>query len=437
MGESPALLIRGGHVLTMDPARGDLPEADVLVRGTSIAAIGPSVTDPGATLIDARGCLVLPGFVDSHRHMWQAVLRGGGPQFTLADYFDHVLVRAAARLTSADMYTGNLLSALAALDGGITTVQDVSNVQRDRADTEALVGALTDSGARAVFCYGHGYAQGGDLPRPHGGLSPDARRLRTEVLHDDTALVTMALSGDHGGADATRWNWRLAEELDLPVTMHMNAAASQRPISRLAKLGVLRPGTTFIHGNRLDPAELRVVADTGGSLSVAPAIETMMGHGLPQLAAAVGAGLTPTLSTDVEVSGPGDMFSQMRAAYQFGRFAELQGLAPGAAPTVRDIVRYATEAGARALGLAGRIGSLTPGRQADLQILRTDRPGVAPVHDPYATLVLAMDRSDVDMVLVAGRVVKSDGRLTYAGLPALVDDARAVRDRLLEGPDAR
>ncbi len=174
-----------------------------------------------------------------------------------------------------------------------------------------------------------------------------------------------------------------------------------------------------------------MIADTGGSLSIAPAIETVMGHGLPQLTAAADAGLLPTLSTDVEVSGPGDMFSQMRSAYQFGRFAALQGLATGDGPTVRDIVRYATEAGAQALGLSDRIGSLTPGRQADLQILRADRPGVAPVHDPYAAVVQAMDRADVDTVLVAGAVVKQSGRLTHPGLPALIDQAGAVRDRLL------
>jgi 5-methylthioadenosine/S-adenosylhomocysteine deaminase len=157
-----------------------------------------------------------------------------------------------------------------------------------------------------------------------------------------------------------------------------------------------------------------------------------MGHGLPPFAAAASAGLRPSLSADVEVAAGSDLFGQIRTAFQVSRFAAPHGHdgPPDRLPTSRDILRFATIEGARVLGLDDRIGSLTPGKQADLVVLRADRPGVVPVHDPVGTVVCAMDRADVDTVLVAGRIVKRAGRLLRSDLAALVDRAAQLRDRL-------
>jgi len=411
-------LVTGGRVLTMDPALGELPSADILVEDGRITAVRPGIDAPGVDeRIDARGCLVLPGFVDTHRHMWQAALRGSGADQTLDQYFATVLHTQAPRLTADDLHLGNLLSALGALDAGVTTVQDISNVPKPTAEhTDALLDALTGSGLRSVFAYGHGTAQ-------------DARRVRTGRLHAGEALVTMALNAEAGSDETIRRGWSLARELDLPTALHVRGGS---PVSRLRRLGVLRPGTVFIHGTGMDAGELRLIHDSGGALSVAPAIEMTMGHGLPPFAAAVAAGLRPSLSADVEVAAAGDMFTQMRAAFQIGRFAALQGHAGPDAPllTVREVLEFATLGGAEALGMADRIGSLTPGKQADLIVLRTDRPGVAPVYDAAAAVVSSMDRADVDTVLVAGRIAKRQGRLAYAGLPGLLARAQEVRDRL-------
>ncbi|MCX4640555.1 amidohydrolase family protein, partial [Streptomyces platensis] len=271
-------------------------------------------------------------------------------------------------------------------------------------------------GCAASFAYGQGTAR-------------DARRIRSGRLHAGDGLVTMALNAEFGSDEGTRNSWALARELEVPTALHVRGG---RPVSRLRRLGVLRPGTVFIHGTGLDAGELELIRDSGGALSVAPAIEMTMGHGLPPFAAAAAAGLRPSLSVDVEVAAPSDMFTQMRTAFQVGRFAALQGHAGPDAPllTTRDVLEFATLGGAEALGMADRIGSLTPGKQADLLVLRTDRPGVAPVHDATAAVVSSMDRADVDTVVVGGRIVKRAGRLEYAGLPRLLDRAEEVRDRL-------
>ncbi|MGW7576998.1 amidohydrolase family protein [Streptomyces sp. NPDC054765] len=412
------MLLTGGRVLSMDPAIGELSSADVLVEDGRISAVRPDIDAAGVgERIDARGCLVLPGFVDTHRHMWQAVLRGSGADQTLDQYFATVLHTLAPRLTADDLHTGNLLSALGALDAGVTTVQDISNAAKPTEEhTDALLDALTDSGLRSVFAYGHGTAQ-------------DARRVRNRRLHAKDSLVTMALNAEAGSEEATRRGWALAQELDLPTALHV---CGGRPVSRLRRLGVLRPGTVFIHGTGMEPGELQLIHDSGGALSVAPAIEMTMGHGLPPFAEAAAAGLRPSLSVDVEVAAPSDMFTQLRAAFQIGRFAALQGHAGPAAPllTAREVLEFATLGGAEALGMADLIGSLTPGKQADLIVLRTDRPGVAPVYDATAAVVSSMDRADVDTVIVAGRIVKRQGRLRYAGLPRLLARAQEVADRL-------
>ncbi|MGW5714732.1 amidohydrolase family protein [Amycolatopsis sp. NPDC003865] len=409
-----SLIIRRARVLTM--ARGhDAPErADILVEAGRIAAIGPDL-ETTAPELDGAGCLAVPGFADTHRHMWQAALRGSAPHHTLAEYFATVLERVGPALTPDDLYLGNLLSAYAALDAGITTVRDISNIQDSPAATDALVQALEDSGIRAVFAYGTSFPRA----KSHGAaLGDDVRRVRAELLPDDDALVTLALVTEPGDEDAERHNARLAEDLGLRTARHVvQRRHGEQPISRLRALGVLRAGTTFIHGTGLDDGELRLIADSGGSLSIAPAVELVMGHGHPPFAAAARAGVPVSLSTDVEVTVAADMFTQMRAAYQVARHD--QHAAGGPATTVRDVLRAATDG-----------GTLATGRPADVVLLRADGVGVAPVFDPYSTVTQQMDRAHVDTVLVAGRVVKRHGRL-LADVSEPLAAAERLRERLV------
>ncbi|MDV9170732.1 amidohydrolase family protein [Streptomyces sp. W16] len=417
-------LIRGATILSMDPDVGDLDRGDLLVEGSLISAVGPrlEVADVDEE-IDGTGCVVVPGFVDTHRHMWEALLRGCAPHHTIDDYFGHFLCGTARNVSPRDVRLGTLLSARAALAAGVTTVQDISNIQDSPEHTDAAVEALRESGLRAVFGYGKSFVR---MMSEGSRLPDDVRRVRSRLLSDDEALVTLALVTESGDDNAECHNHALARELGVRTARHVSA---DYPVTRLAKLGALLPGTTFIHGSGLDEQELRVIADSGGGLSIAPAVELMMGHGYPPLAPAAEAGLRISLSVDVEITAPCDMFTQMRAAYQAARHG--QSSAGGTrSVTVRQILRYATLSGAQTLGLGDRVGSLTPGKQADLVVLRADRPDVAPVLDPYSTVVLQMDRSHVDTVLVAGRPVKRSG-VDLSDSADLLTEAREAAERLL------
>jgi cytosine/adenosine deaminase-related metal-dependent hydrolase len=376
--------------------------------------------DPAAgEVLDATGCIVIPGFVDTHRHMWEGIIRGYAAQDTLEDYFQRVLFGIGPELTPDELGLGEALSAQAALDAGITTVQDTSDIHESPERTDAIVAALQDSGLRAVFAYG--------LSRPwvsaHGSAFPDdVHRVRAALLPDDDALVTMALETRNGDDDAERHNAALARELDVRTAHHVRASILP---SRLRRLGALRPGTTFVHGNGLGADELEVIADSGGSLSIAPVVEMAMGLGFPMVSEALAVpGLTVTLSVDVEVTSPTDMFTQMRLAYLAARSAST-----AFGPTLREALGWATINGARALGIGDRTGSITPGKRADLLLLRADSPGVAPVTDPYSAVVLQMDRAHVDTVMVDGVVHRRHGRSTRDATH-LLERARTVIDRL-------
>ncbi|MBH1933924.1 amidohydrolase family protein [Streptomyces sp. AV19] len=431
------LVVRGGHVLTLDPQLGTV-DADIRVDNGVVTDIRPGLDVPGARVVDATGSLVVPGLIDTHRHMWEAALRGTGADDSLDDYFTFTIGTAAPLVDPETVYVGELLSACAALDAGVTTVQDIANIHDTSEHSDAAADALRASGLRTVLAYGHSpSSRHTDAPAP-GALSRDAERMRNRLAADGQGLLTMALAADARTDEAVTANWRLAAELDVPVAMHaMRRPGDEPPLERLARLGVLRDRVTYIHATGYTAEDLARVRDTGGHLSIAPLIELLMGHGYPPVLDALDAGLPPSLSTDVEVTVPGDMFTQMRTALAVARHA---GYTRAAAPgdgrpdsprvTVAQALEMATVEGARALGMEDRIGSLGVGKQADLLVLSTDRPGMRPVHDPTATVVLQAERGDVDTVVVGGRVVKEHGKLLHVRLDRLYERAAAVLHRL-------
>jgi 5-methylthioadenosine/S-adenosylhomocysteine deaminase len=397
-------LFRNATVLTMDDDQPDLPRGDVLIDGAVITEVGVDLRDRLAAdgqVVDASGRIIVPGFVDTHRHMWEALMRGAIPQATLEDYFERVLFGVAPHLTADELGISEALGALASLDAGITTVQDTSDINDAPERTDALVAALRQAGVRAVFAYG--------LPRSfvrdHGASYPDdIYRVRRELLSDDSALVTMALGIPNGDDRSAMHNAALARELGLRTAHHVRTGITP---SWLRQLDALLPQTTFVHGNGLAPGELRTMADVGGSLSIAPMVELAMQLGRPMITEALSTpGLNICLSVDVEVTSPTDMFTQMRLAYLTAR-----SNGDGDGPSALDVLAWATINGARALGLDAITGSVTPGKQADLVLLRPRFPSTAPVLDPYSTVVMQMDRANVETVLVAGVLHKRDGRL--------------------------
>jgi cytosine/adenosine deaminase-related metal-dependent hydrolase len=403
-----AMIIRGGTAVDTDPVAAR--RADVLVEDGRVAAVGPDIEVPaGAEVLDATGMLVLPGFVDTHRHTWQAGIRGTGPDISFATYLELVLGRFAPRYQPDDVHAGTLVGALECLDAGITTVLDWSHVQHTPDHTAAALAALRTAGIRAVF----GYC----VREPAVGA---ARR----VLDAMGGLITMAMA-PYGpeilSEEEALKEWQVARELDLPVTVHSGGfghGSATRSMDFLRRNDLLGPRTNYAHGNCYDDEQLKIIADTGGTLSVSPIVEAELGFGMPITSRALAAGVPTGLGADTVVSGPGDMFSLMRSAYAFARLdSDL---------TTRDMLRAATVEGAKVAGVDG-VGTLAPGSHADLVLLRTDLPGVAPAHDPVGAIVLSMDTRAVDTVVVGGRIVKRDGELLAENVTiAMADLAKSA-----------
>ena len=419
------LLLRGGHVVSMDPEVGDLSSGDVLIDGDTIATVAPHV-DADAEVVDVSGQIVIPGFIDSHRHTWEAAIRGSAPNATLDDYFVEILDTFAPLYRPEDVYASNLAGALECVNAGITTLVDWSHINNTPEHPDAAIRGLQESGIRAQYAYGSAntslaaYWNGSTIAIP----GDDVRRVRDTYFSSDDGLLTMALATRGTGFcvdDVVKSEWTLARELGIPITVHVamgRLAGRFGMIDALNKLNLLGPDTTYIHCCYFSDDEWRLVADSGGTISIAPQVEAQMGHGWPPIMKARAVGLRPSLSIDVVTTVPGDMFTEMRCAFAEERWRsndsvwESEEPLPANALTARDMLTMATLDGAHVAGLEDRVGSLTPGKQADVVVIDGTAPGTAPVIDPVGTVVLAADTANVDTVIVGGIVRKRDGKLT-------------------------
>jgi 5-methylthioadenosine/S-adenosylhomocysteine deaminase len=442
-------LLRAGHVISMDPDIGDLPRGDVLIEDGKIAAVRPEIS-ADAEVLDMTGRIVIPGFVDTHRHTWEASIRGVAPDATLDDYFVDILDTFAPLYTPQDVYAANLAGALECLNAGITTLVDWSHINNTPEHPDAAIRALAETGIRAQYAYGSANTSLADYWFESKIAIPgdDVRRIRDAYFASDDSLLTMALATRGPGFcvnDVVTAEWGLARELDIPITVHVamgRLAGRFGMVKQLHDLGLLGPDTTYIHCCHFSEEEWRMVADSGGTVSVAPQVETQMGHGWPPVMKAIEHGLRPSLSIDVVTTVPGDMFTQIRAAFGAERARvnaecwQADVPVPETMLTARRMLEIATLNGAHVAGLEDRTGSLTPGKRADVVAIDATALNVAPVHDAAAAVTLSADVSNVDTVIVDGVIRKRDGRLT-----ADVDRARRLveesRDRLLAAKAAR
>jgi 5-methylthioadenosine/S-adenosylhomocysteine deaminase len=340
------------------------------------------------------------------------------------------------------VYVGNLLGAVSALDAGITTLRDESNIQNSPQHSDAAIQGLRDAGTRAVFDHGWPATEGAawlrDSKRPH---ADDIRRIRREVLGDDSALVTMGVmlrGPELTTPEVTTADIRLMRELGLRGCVHAGCGPASRNLGvrQLHTLKLMGPDLCYVHCCHCSDEELRFIGDSGGSVSVAPVTDANMpGLGWPATGRALKAGLTTSLSIDVEASAAGDMFSAMRAAFTAQQLSTmrppLDGDAPGIPVDARALLRMATLDGARACGLDARTGSLTPGKAADLIAVRADDLNLAPATDAATALVAGAHAGNVDAVMVAGRFVKRGGRLLHVDVARVLAAAAQSRDRLL------
>jgi 5-methylthioadenosine/S-adenosylhomocysteine deaminase len=436
---SEKLLIRGGTVLSVDPSIGDLPRGDVLIEDDTIVAVQPEISADAET-IDATGFIVIPGFIDTHRHTWEAAIRGSAPNATLDDYFVEILDTFAPLYRPEDVYAANLAGALECLDAGITTLVDWSHINNTPEHPDAAIRALQEVGIRSQYAYGSANLSLSDYWFESKIAIPndDVRRVRDTYFSSDDGLLTMALATRGTGFcldDVVRSEWTLARELGIPITVHVamgRLAGRFAMVKHLSDMGLLGPDTTYIHCCYLSDEEWQLVADSGGTVSIAAQIETQMGHGWPPTAKAMGYGLRPSLSIDVVTTAPGDMFTQIRAAFGADRaranavFWQRNEPAEGLL-TARQMLEIATINGAHVAGLESRTGSLTPGKKADVVLLDARRLNVAPVIDPVAAVTLSADVSNVDTVIVNGVVRKRNG--------ALVADVARARDLVEQSRD--
>jgi 5-methylthioadenosine/S-adenosylhomocysteine deaminase len=412
------ILLKAGCVLSLDPTVGDFDTADVLIDNGKIAAVQPNLT-ADAPVIDAANTIVMPGFVDTHRHMWQGTVRNSLPNGLLNDYVRDILGSVRGVMRPEDVHIGDLVSALGAINAGVTTVLDWSHIGNSPAHTDAAVQGLRESGIRAVYAFGGG--AGG----PENRYPDDIRRLRKQYFSSNDQLLTLAMASGMSAGE-----WAVAREVGALISVHAGGT-----LSGLEK--ALGPDVTYIHCNTFTDQAWKMVADSGGHVSISCPIEMEMGHGIPPIQQALDHKLAPSLSVDVETQMPGDLFTQMRAVFTLQRMQALarQRANDKTAPpllTVRDVIGFATINGARANHLDGKIGTLTPGKDADIIMLRTDAINVAPMNNAYSAVVQAMDTSNVDTVIIAGQVRKRQGQLVGVDLNRLRQQAQASRDYIVQ-----
>lgn len=430
------LLIRGGGIITMDKKLGDFAQADLLIEEGIIKKIAPTINVTDAEIIDASSMIVMPGFIDGHRHQWEGNIRGALPTEDLDDYFKIVNQGFAPAYTPNDVYLGTLVSSLGALDAGITTVFDWSHIQTTRDHTDATIAALRESGLRVVFGFGMPGRED-----PENQWPQDLIRLKKEEFASDDQLVTLALaslSPEHVPYEMAKAHFEMVRDAGVIISVHSGLAGMGEPdqIERFGKEGLLGPHVNLVHCNTLSETEWKIIADTGTSVCITPSTEMQMGQGIPPIQQALDAGVKPSLGIDVETTVPGDMWTQMRVLYALQRqnaFTELH--AGREAPKmidVNDILEYATTAGATATGLEKKVGTIAEGKQADIILLSADTLNVMPVNDMRNAVALNMDSRNVDTVIVGGNIVKRHGKMIGVNIKDLSKRLDQSRNRLFD-----
>jgi len=472
-------LIKGGAVMSMDPKVGDFATGDVLVEGKKILAVGANLGGGDATVIDATGRIVMPGFIDTHHHQFETCLRsfladgvlindGSGSVSGSTTYYEYILLTFAPVYRPQDVYINELYAGLSQLDDGVTTVHDVSQIHHTPQHSDAAVQALFDTGRRAAFGYFEGAGEGTVVNTPGYAYPSDATRLVKKWFSSSDQLVHMIMGGEvYLGDPTTQASWTLGRQLGLQIAAHILSPFSIRPIFDLLaqnKGGVgsngLSPGSIgigpdnlFIHTTGMSDMAWQVVHDKGAQVSIAFPIEMNMRHGTPPILKMQSLGMEPSLSVDVECTMTADFFTQMRVAMNMQRMAVNQMIldqgnftppnqwptpAAGTPPllTTRDALRFATVNGAKALRLDGKTGSLTPGKEADIILLDATRINVAPLNNVPGAVVSLMDRTNVETVIVAGKVRKWKGRLLDVDLNGLRKQLEASRDYVFAAAQA-
>jgi cytosine/adenosine deaminase-related metal-dependent hydrolase len=437
------ILFTGATIVTMDPDLGVIDRGDLLVEGDTITAVGPDLSPGDAVVVDATGTILTPGFVDTHRHAWEAQLRRIMPDVDdLGGYVMATLAGYATVYRPEDMYIGTRLAALTAIDSGITTMLDFSHNSRTREHSDAAVQALLDTGIRGV------HASMG----PHFGQwdrqwPGDLTRIKDQYFSSDDQLLTLrlaTLATDEIAGPALAYGPELARVAkDLGIGVSVDAVfgtSSSEAVLRWAKDGILSPDVTLIHSTGLTPEAWKAMGETGTTVALAPTSDAQIGleTAIPAVDEALSVGIRPGLSIDVEVALASDMFTQMRALHAIQRMRAVNAVygtdQQPSRITTHDVLDFATLQGAHTNGLAGVTGSLTPGKKADLLVIQAEDLNNMPLNDPTGTVVLGSDARNITAVLINGEPRKWHGQVLDVDLPALRSQVHASREYVLNTP---
>jgi 5-methylthioadenosine/S-adenosylhomocysteine deaminase len=419
------ILLKGGTIISMDPKVGDLVQGDVLIEGRKIAAIAPALNAADAQVIDARDAIIMPGFVDCHRHSWEAPLRRINPNSpTLADYSNATHLSFAKVYRPQDHYAANYLTAIGCIDAGITCVIDNSHNSRSADHSDAAVEALIDSGVRAVHASGPPTAGNWAHQWPQ-----DLERLQKKYFSSTDQLVTLRMF-----SGVSRDNWALARKLGLRITTEFQGAQAAAQLDPLAQDKLVGPDNTFNHCGALPERTWQIFLESGANINVCPRSDAQyaLGEGICALQTAWNHGFKPGFSVDNETSYSTDMFMEMRVALYLQRaVAQNRKFSGDQNPPkplmVRDVLYCATQGGAHCAGLDDKIGSLAPGKEADLIMIRADDINLYPSNNAVGTVVQAAERSNIDTVIIGGRVRKYHGEvvgLDMKRMKAMVEESR-------------
>lgn len=419
------IVFRNGIVLTMDDARTILPEGDVLVIDGRIAEVGVDLAAPdGAFEIDAARGILMPGMIDTHRHMWQTAMRAYGADWTLTQYFVWYYLEHGMKFRPQDVAAGNLVSALDALESGVTTSVDWSHGLRTVDHGEAAFEALANSPGRFVLAYGN------LAGAPWEWTADPAVRRLIERARDDSRLFGAQIAFDVPGDESFPEGpaFEVARDLGLKVTTHAGVwgATNDNGIRLMYEHGAMQPGNIYVHAATLSDESYQMIAATGGTVSLATESEQTCGQGYPPAHALRKHGIQASLSIDTSVWFSSDMFSAMRTTIGADRALEhyiahqTGDTVTHAKIRVEEVVDWATRGGAKALGKDDQIGSLERGKLADVVLIKNDdSPTMTPIMNPYGHVVYQAGRGDVHTVLVGGTPVKLEGRLVAGDLPSV------------------
>lgn len=407
------VLLKGGTVLSCDRAVGNVVAGDVLIEDGLIVEVGAGLRSRGAEVIDASETIVMPGFVDAHRYVWQSLTRnlGSTASPTIGDHY-----------TPDDVYAATLAGLLGAIEAGITTVVDWFDLSSTPEHVEAAISGHADSGIRSVLV---------TAPSERSAKAKAGERLTFASASPDIVEASL---------DDVVTSW--AQIRATGRRIHARAgitSASGGAVAELGRRGVLGPDVTLSHCCNLTTEDFDAISSSSTCVALMPSSDMAAGVGAPPMQQLIDRNIRPGLGIGEERLAPGDAFAQMRASIsvQHAVLFEAKLAGKGAVPNLlntRDVLRYATIDGANAAGLSAVTGSLTPGKRADVLVLRADSPNIAPINDPIGAVVWGMDTSNIDWVLVGGSPVVQNGELT-ADVQRAIELANAAQGRLIDAAD--